>query len=694
MKDSQVKQTLLTLVEPNRNDAFRVSDTVIGWRFEGDQYEIPVCNWTGILCDDDTIIGLDLEDGVWIESLLGYASSVERADGSSHRLLGKRDYLYKERKLQQDQDVERALPYAAAPFLPSALGKLTSLRAIKLSSNQIRGPIPTSIMKLPNLELFEVRSNDITGTFPHFDSEKLKVFDISKNRFHGTLPDDLFAHPSVGKTTAPYLKTLIKFDISHNGLNGTIPLNGRSGTYDHEKKMETSLQKLKFFDVGFNLLSGTICNNFGTMESLQALFLEHNRLIGTIPKSLYRGSGIGSNPLPLTQLYLQQNELSGTIPSGLAQLPSLKELFVDGNKLTGEIPEVLCTEELNNVFLDDDQAAKGCDGVSCPANSRSAEGVAPCSSCPDDGGFNRYVGRHETECKPPLNEIEILDLFFERLHGDEWLDPSYHWERGSATCQRNGIDCNQNGDVVNITLSSLGLRGSLPTELGSLASLQVFNVSHNELTGFLPSDFRFAPITSFDIRGNSISGHVPILMCIKEGINNNGIGPPDVDFELLYSCDNIVCSRGSYSSIGRASIGENITCLPCYDDPAMHYLGRDQCTDIHILGYQIRRDDAKNAVKKAAPFIVLLGILSFVIMRRMKRGGSKRISFDSNHLSLPSSTRNLAMRNNSSSSFDDFEDYVDDEYCSDDDWTAEASEGEMGRLARKKSEMVVLRNLS
>lgn len=673
MIESEVTQILKSLVEPYRNaSSSLIPETVIGWRF-GNTVDAVICDWTGIICDDDaTIIGLDLEDGIWIESLLGYVTPIAKSYANKHQT---------HRLLLEETD-DALIPSSIGPFLPPSLGKLTSLKIIKFSSNWIQGTIPKEITKLPNLEIFEVRSNHLTGTFPHLYSEKIQVFDISKNHFSGTFPQDLFAHPSHGPGTAPFLQSLIKFDVSHNSFSGTIPLNGKSAH-------EMALKNLKFFDVGFNSFSGTIPNNFGTLESLTELFLEHNKLVGTIPKSLYRGSGIGSNPLPLEQLYLQQNDLSGTLPSGLGQLPNLKELYVDGNKLTGDIPDELCRKELNDAFLNDTEAASRCDGISCPANSKSNEGVAPCMFCPDDGGFNRYLGRHGNECKKPMNEVEILDRFFERLHGEYWLDPSYMWERGSAVCQRKGVGCDKAGNAVSITLSGLGLRGSLPTELGALTSLQVFNVSHNYLTGFLPSDFRFTNITSFDVSGNSLSGHVPIMMCIKDGINNNGIGPPEVDLELLYSCDNIVCSRGSYSSIGRASVADSITCLPCFDDLSI-YLGRNECTDFQMFGHQIRRDDALAKVKKAVPYIaIILG--AFFILKRLRRK-THLIHFDSSQLS---STRNLALRQFSSTSFDDFEDDAE-EYYSDDDWTAAASEGDTHKLgfSRKKSEMVVLRGLS
>jgi len=358
---------------------------------------------------------------------------------------------------------------------------------------------------------------------------------------------------------------------------------------------------------------------------LQGLFLEHNLLVGTIPKSIFRGSGIGAHPLPLVQLFLQQNQLSGTLHEGLAALPNLKELYVDGNKLTGEVPEPLCQDFLNNNFLNDTQAARGCDGISCPANSASREGVAPCTKCPDDNGFHRYMGQHDSECREPMTEVEILDSFFDQTHGDKWLDSSYTWEKGSPACERKGVQCNDEGQVSKIILPSLGLRGPLIPELGYLSELAVLDLQDNHLTGFLPSDLRFASLEKIDIRGTRMRGVVPILLCIEKGLNGNGIGPPGIDFNDLYACENIVCPRGTYSSIGRAALPkeegeEGIHCLPCYDNEATFYLGRDQCTDISLIGMQFRRDSMTSVFVKSIPIsIILISLGVFSWMYRAKK---------------------------------------------------------------------------
>ena len=364
-------------------------------------------------------------------------------------------------------------------------------------------------------------------------------------------------------------------------------------------------------------VSGTICNNLGNFNNLQGLFLEYNRLVGTIPKSLFRGSGFGANPLPLTEIFVQHNQLSGTLNDGFSTLPNLKEFYVDGNKFTGEVPESLCSEELNDQFLNDTRAALTCDGVSCPANTISREGVAPCTPCPDDGGFHRYIGQHNMLCKPAMSEEKILDLFFEQTHGEEWLDSNYKWAKGSPACQRLGIECNSEGQVTKIVLSSLGLRGPIIPELGNLRQLQVLDLAHNHLTGMIPSDLRFTPLEELSLHGNAIQGVVPPLICIKDGVNGNGYGPDGIDFNLRYACENIVCPRGTYSSAGRAVIPETledagIQCKPCYDKQASFYLGRNHCTDISVAGMKIQRESIKQGFATSLPILLLLVFLAII----------------------------------------------------------------------------------
>ena len=267
MEESEIKDILLELVEPNRNGANEIPTDIKGWRFpSGDPAkddQQPVCFWTGVECDpiDGSITGLNLGNGFYAEKLLGISS----AGGKRHNsrvLQQQHDHeiiLHKERYLESPPKVSknRRMDNGLSPNFPSSIGRLLSLRFINLSSNQLQGPIPKSVLQLPNLEIFDVHSNDLVGDFPHFDSDALQVLDMSKNRFSGPLDKDLFGHPVIGPKTAPYLLSLVKFDISHNGFNGTIPLDGTSGYYNPDVEHEEALQNLQYFDLGYNLCEWT-----------------------------------------------------------------------------------------------------------------------------------------------------------------------------------------------------------------------------------------------------------------------------------------------------------------------------------------------------------------------------------------------------------------------------------------------------
>jgi len=56
----------------------------------------------------------------------------------------------------------------------------------------------------------------------------------------------------------------------------------------------------------------------------------------------------------LTQIFVHGNLLSGTVPVGLADLPKLKNLFIDDNKFTGTVPPELCARDFNELFFQSD----------------------------------------------------------------------------------------------------------------------------------------------------------------------------------------------------------------------------------------------------------------------------------------------------------------------------------------------------
>ena len=129
-----------------------------------------------------------------------------------------------------------------------------------------------------------------------------------------------------------------------------------------------------------------------------------------------------------------------------------------------------------------------------------------------------------------------------------------------------GIDCNDDGQIVNITLTGMNLQGEIPASLGRLAHLRRLHLDDNALTGIVPSDLRFCPLEFLTISDNKLLGPLPPLLCAKEGINGNGE-------KGLSSCDVIACPAGSWHWNGRA-LKLSGHCIPCPNQP---FLGQTHC---------------------------------------------------------------------------------------------------------------------
>ncbi|KAG2675427.1 hypothetical protein I3760_12G004500 [Carya illinoinensis] len=78
-------------------------------------------------------------------------------------------------------------------------------------------------------------------------------------------------------------------------------------------------------------------------------------------------------------------------------------------------------------------------------------------------------------------------------------------------CHWEGISCDHKGRVTHIWLPSKGLKGSISPSLGNLTRLSHLNLSHNSLTGLLPTGlFTFLnQLRVLDLSYNHLGGQLP-----------------------------------------------------------------------------------------------------------------------------------------------------------------------------------------
>eukprot|EP00586_Coscinodiscus_wailesii_P005173 CAMPEP_0172479780 /NCGR_PEP_ID=MMETSP1066-20121228/4589_1 /TAXON_ID=671091 /ORGANISM="Coscinodiscus wailesii, Strain CCMP2513" /LENGTH=558 /DNA_ID=CAMNT_0013240549 /DNA_START=152 /DNA_END=1828 /DNA_ORIENTATION=- len=485
-----------------------------------------------------------------------------------------------------------------AATVPSELGLLTTLREITLPRNILRGSIPLEIAALPHLETLNMKQNHLTGTIPYFSSPNFRSLDLSYNEIGGTIPHD-FGNRH---------ERLTDFNIMQNRLFGPIP------------DSLAELKSLNTLTLSENGLSGTIPVSLGEAKSLHYLYLDNNFIVGTIPAELAR---MGS---PLEEFWLQHNYLSGTIPAAIADLEDLFNFYIDGNKFTGTIPPELCREDLNEDFFEgvpEDAPRNQCDSIACPSGDVSFEGVYPCQPC-NQKYYNPYLGR-VGECID-LNQRDILQILYDNAGGAQWTGIIDKWEKGvDDYCKFTGVTCDNNGNIIELSLKGMNLNGRIPDEIGYLRYLSKLDVSDNYLTGYLPSDLRWAPLEFLDISGNQLVGLVPPMLCLKGNINGNGEGGE-------FGCDHIACPAGTFSHTGTGSIiPGDVHCSPC---PTSVYLASRSCPTYTTPN---GRNNGPSVGKAFGIFLLITGVVGLMIFGlaiAKKRLREKNIIRDNKHINL------------------------------------------------------------
>ena len=281
---------------------------------------------------------------------------------------------------------------------------------------------------------------------------------------------------------------VVGLHIVRDGIVGTIPTE------------LGSLAGLQTLSLWGNRLTGGIPKELGNLANLQTLSLSENQLTGEIPTEL-------GSLAKLQWLNLYENRLTGEIPTELGSLANLARLALNDNQLTGEIPtELVNLSNLRELYLQNNLLT-GCvpDGLrEVPNNDLVTLGLPFCIEV----ACSELAAVSGGATNPGLvSDCVVLLAARDVLAGTVTLN----WSTDTPIADWSGVVLDGTpGRVTELDLSSLGLDGEIPTELGSVANLRSLDLRDNQLTGVIPNALGdLANLLELYLGGNRLSGCVP-----------------------------------------------------------------------------------------------------------------------------------------------------------------------------------------
>ncbi|KAL0692472.1 hypothetical protein Bca4012_059652 [Brassica carinata] len=341
---------------------------------------------------------------------------------------------------------------------PIALLNLTKLSYLSLSYNQFTGTLPPDINSLPNLENFEARQNSFVGTIPStlLTIPSLRIIDLADNQLNGTLG-------FVNMLSSPPL------DFDNNSLSGLYLSNNRfTGQVPGWLWSLPNLNNLDLSDNRFSQFEG-FAKDFST-NVIGVLDLRSNDFQGPLFVP----------PIPVAILLASRNNFSGEIPTSICDMTtSLDILDIADNNLNGSAPECfwnLTAKSLSVLDIGDNHFTG-----SLPDIFKNATNLRSLNL-----GHNHFVGKLPkslTSC----SSLEVLNVEHNRFN-----DTFPFWLQSLKNLQV-------------LILRSNEFHGPLqyhPQGPSWFPQLRIIDLSHNDFTGTLLSDF-FIHLTAMSSKGDS-----------------------------------------------------------------------------------------------------------------------------------------------------------------------------------------------
>ncbi|GJY18662.1 receptor-like protein kinase HSL1 [Tanacetum coccineum] len=413
----------------------------------------------------------------------------------------------------------------AGPF-PVVLCKLSEIKFISFYNNSVNGSLSGEVTSCRKLEHLNLAQNYLTGELPESLPEltELKVLDLTGNNFSGGLLPansgelmrtlNLSYNPfTAGEIPAEIgkLKNLEVLWLTGCNLIGPIPdslsqlgqlvdldlaINKLSGSIPSSL---TELKKVVQIELYNNSLTGALPEmGWSKMTSLRLLDVSMNLLTGNVPEELCS--------LQLESLNLYENEFAGKFPDIISNSSNLYELRVFGNRFTGELPESLGKKspltwvDVSNNMFSGEIPGSLCDNgvleeVLMIHNSFSGEIPGSFSKCRSLKrvrlGYNKLSGEVPVGFWG-LPQVSLLELVENSLSGGI------------------GKTIAGAGNLSTLNIAHNKFSGELPDEIGFLDSLNEFSGSNNQFSGSLPASIvNLEQLTKLDLHNNGFTGGIP-----------------------------------------------------------------------------------------------------------------------------------------------------------------------------------------
>ncbi len=254
---------------------------------------------------------------------------------------------------------------------------------------------------------------------------------------------------------------------------------------------EGCVQRLDLFN---NNLTGELPPEFANLNHLQHLWLFNNQLSGNIPPEL-------GNLTNLTHLGLGSNQLTGTIPSEIGNLINLIHFSIKNNDLYG------CFDE--NLY-------SLCDSITEDNINTGNNFLALWS----DFCYNGTGGCDLYSCQQ-TDSLALVTLY-NTTNGTDWTNK---WLLDDPMTTWYGITLNEYGCVTQIDLHDNELNGTIPPEIGRLASLQRLYLQSNQLTGAIPTELgNLLNLNQLWLFSNQLTGEIPSEIGNLGSLTRLGLG--------------------------------------------------------------------------------------------------------------------------------------------------------------------------